>query len=77
MARLLRVSRNTVLMSYEALVDAGLIEAQPGAGMRVNGGPTPIGMHAMSPRNVLRAAHFPIKIVSLTDPDGNPFYLNF
>jgi DNA-binding GntR family transcriptional regulator len=77
MAKLLGVSRNTVLNSYEELVEAGLIDPVPGAGMRVNGGPAPMGLRPMRFRSVLRSAHFPSRIVSLTDPDGNPFYLNF
>jgi hypothetical protein len=77
MAKLLCVSRNTVLTAYEELRAAGLIVVESGAGMRVDGGLPPIGIYARGLRPVIRAAYFPVKILSFTDLDGNPLYLNF
>jgi DNA-binding transcriptional MocR family regulator len=76
MAKLLCVSRNTVLTAYEELRAAGLIVGESGAGMRVDSGLPPIGMYAVGLRPVIRAAYFPEKILLFTDPDGNPLYLN-
>ena len=74
LARLLRVSRNTVLAAYEELAADELIRGIPGAGMRVNG-PSP----AVRPgwRRVMREARYPERIARFGDPDGNPLFLNF
>jgi DNA-binding transcriptional MocR family regulator len=77
MAKLLCVSRNTVLTAYEELRAAGLIVGESGAGMRVESGLPPIGMYVVGLRPVIRAAYFPANIHLFTDPDGNPLYLNF
>ena len=77
MAKLLRVSRNTVLTAYEELMAEGLIVGESGSGMRVNSGLPPISIYAFGLRPVIRAANFPVKIFHLADPDGNPLYLNF
>jgi hypothetical protein len=77
MAKLLCVSRNTVLTAYEELRAAGLIVGESGAGMRVESLLPPIGMYAVGLRPVIRAAYFPVNILLFTDPDGNPLYLNF
>jgi hypothetical protein len=66
-----------VLTAYEELMAEGLIVGESGSGMRVNSGLPPIGMYAVGLRPVIRAANFPVKIFRLTDPDGNPLYLNF
>jgi DNA-binding transcriptional regulator YhcF (GntR family) len=73
MARLLGVSRNTVLAAYEDLAADGLVQGKRGAGMRVGGtASTPVGL-----RHVIRAARYPVRAVGLADPDGNPLYLSF
>jgi GntR family transcriptional regulator/MocR family aminotransferase len=76
LARLLGVSRNTVMTAYDDLVAAGLIRGRRGAGMLVSAS-GPHGVHALDPRQVLRAAQYPIRTLSLVDPDGTPLYLSF
>ena len=76
LARLLGISRNTVLEAYQDLAAEGLILGQPGAGMVV----APAGSHmsgAFDPRRVLRQAQYPARTISLTDPDGTPLYLSY
>jgi len=78
LARLLRVSRNTVLEAYDELVADGLVRGERGAGMRVipiqNGsGP----LTSMGLERVIRAASYPARIAAVSDPDGNPLYLNY
>jgi len=73
MARLLGVSRNTVLAAYEDLAADGLVQGKRGAGMRVSGtASTPVGL-----RHVIRAARYPVRAVGVADPDGNPLYISF
>ncbi|MGH9648798.1 MAG: GntR family transcriptional regulator [Bryobacteraceae bacterium] len=71
MAKLLGVSRNTVLTAYETLAADGLILGKPGVGMRV------IGRSFLSPPRILREARYPEHTVSVADPDGNAVCLNF
>ncbi len=75
MARLLRVSRNTVLAAYDDLAAHDLVRGEPGSGMRVHyGAPAPepswFGL-----RQVIQAAGYPAKVLAVEDPDGNPLYL--
>jgi DNA-binding transcriptional regulator YhcF (GntR family) len=73
MAKLLGVSRNTVLAAYEDLVADGLAQGERGAGMRVSGAvKTSLGL-----RHVIRAARYPARVLAVADPDGNPLYINF
>ena len=74
LARILRVSRNTVLTAYEELVADGLIRGRQGAGIRVNG---PDNVAAPHSRRVLREAQYPERTARLEDCDGNPLLLNF
>jgi DNA-binding GntR family transcriptional regulator len=77
MARLLGVSRNTVLAAFDALAADDLLRGERGAGMRVqNGAPVP-EVTWFGLRQVIRAAGYPARAVTLADPDGNPIYLNF
>jgi DNA-binding transcriptional regulator YhcF (GntR family) len=77
LASVLHVSRNTVLTAYEELAAAGLICAKAGSGIRVSAGVLPAGLFNRGLRRLVRDAHFPARIVSFIDPDGNPLYLNF
>jgi DNA-binding transcriptional regulator YhcF (GntR family) len=77
MAKLLRVSRNTILVAYQELTAAGLTISEPGAATRVDNTAPPIGVRPMRIQTVIRAACFPSKIISFTDLDGNALYLNF
>jgi DNA-binding GntR family transcriptional regulator len=60
MARLLGVSRNTVMVAYDQLVSAGLIRGRRGAGMVV-AAPGTIGLHMLDPQGVLRQAQYPAR----------------
>lgn len=73
LAQRLHVSRNTVLIAYEELATEGLITGQIGSGTRVSGHvPLP---RLPSPREILRASHFPMSSVPFFDPEGNPLRL--
>lgn len=79
MARLLGVSRNTVLAAYDDLAADDLVRGERGAGMRVNGaaqldgsGPTWFRL-----RDVIRASGFPARVLALEDPDGNPLKIQY
>jgi DNA-binding GntR family transcriptional regulator len=74
MARILGVSRNTVLAAYDDLAAEGLARGERGAGMRVAAGP---GMTLFGLRHVIRAAGYPARVLALADPDGNPLLINF
>ena len=74
MAKLLRVSRNTVLLAYDDLAADDLIRGKRGAGMWVNGD-APKELTWFGLRQVIHAAGYPSKILTLDDPDGNPLYI--
>jgi GntR family transcriptional regulator/MocR family aminotransferase len=61
MARLLRVSRNTVLLAYDDLVADNLIRSERGAGIWVNGD-FPRELTWFGLRQVIHAAAYPAKI---------------
>ena len=75
MARLLRVSRNTVLAAYEDLAADDLLRGERGAGMRVNHGPSAPEMTWFGLRHVIRAAGYPARVLVLEDTDGNSLYI--
>ncbi|MFY9727176.1 MAG: winged helix-turn-helix domain-containing protein [Bryobacteraceae bacterium] len=76
MAKLLGVSRNTVLAAYDDLAADGLVRGETGSGMRVNGSaPARSGMF-FGLGHVIRAANYPASVLALADPDGNPIYVN-
>jgi DNA-binding GntR family transcriptional regulator len=77
LARILGVSRNTVLAAYEDLAADGLVRGETGSGMRIN-------RHAPVPqvtlfglRQVIRAAGYPARVLDLADQDGNSLYIRF
>lgn len=72
MARLLHISRNTVLAAYDDLAADGLIRGKQGSGMQV---PTAAAAPATL-RQVIRASGYPERALVVADPDGNPLYLN-
>ena len=77
MARLLGVSRNTVLAAFDDLAADDLLRGEKGAGMRVrNGTPAP-EVTWFGLKQVIRAAGYPARVVELADPDGNPIYLRY
>jgi DNA-binding transcriptional regulator YhcF (GntR family) len=74
MARLLGISRNTVLSAYDDLVASGLIEGQRGSGMRVSA-ESPVAI--FDPRRVLREAQYPARTFGFVDQDGTPMYVSY
>lgn len=84
MARLLGVSRNTVMAAYDELVADGVISGRRGAGMlivadgsRHSGAARAGGLHLFDPQHVLRQAQYPARTVGILDPDGTSLYLAF
>lgn len=75
LARLLGVSRNTVMAAYDDLVAAGLVSGRRGAGMLVAAGPSR-GVHAFDLQHVLRQAQYPMRTIGVADPDGNQLYMS-
>lgn len=69
LARVLDVSRNTILTAYDELKARGLITGRRGAGMRVAPG---AGVTGFDVRRVLREAQYPSRAFVVHDPDGNP-----
>jgi GntR family transcriptional regulator / MocR family aminotransferase len=74
LAAVLGVSRNTVLAAYDELVSNDIIEGSQGSGMRVKGA---VRIPAVNLPNVMRAARYPVRVVFLNDPDGNPLAVNY
>lgn len=74
LARMLGISRNTVLISYETLAAQDLIRSERGSGARVNNR-APVVLPTMA--NLLYEAQYPECITLLSDPDGNPLYLRY
>lgn len=72
LARMLGVSRKTVLIAYENLAAANLIRNAHGSGARVSNA-APVTLPDMT--CVLSAAMYPQTVTLLADPDGNLFYL--
>lgn len=77
MARLLGVSRNTVLAAFDDLAADDLLRGERGAGMRVENGAPAAEVTWFGLKQVIRAAGYPARIVELADPDGNPIYLRY
>jgi len=78
MARILGVSRNTVLNAYEELVADDLITGRVGSGTHVRDVvqvvPRPL---VVDWRSWMRESYFPGRTVTFTDTDGNVLYLNY
>ena len=74
LARVLGVSRNTVLTAYEELKSRALIRGERGAGMRVTAASANRGFDL---RRVMREAHFPSRMIVLNDQDGNQIYVAY
>ena len=74
MAKILGVSRNTVLAAYDDLAADGLVRGETGSGMWV-----PVGENISSPlsglHHLIREAGYPARVLALADPDGNPLYI--
>ena len=73
LARLLGVSRNTVLTAYDELAADGLISGRRGAAMLVTRRSTSLP----DVLRLLRDAPYPSRTLTFTDPDGADLYLNY
>ena len=74
LARLLGVSRNTVLTAYDELAAAGVIEGRRGAAMMVSSSPASAIPNV---HRLLRDAQYPARSVRIGDSDGNDIQLNY
>ena len=74
MAKLVGVSRNTVLAAYDDLAADDLAHGERGSGIRINATREKT-LHGL--RHVIRAARYPTRVLTLSDPDGNPLTVNF
>jgi DNA-binding transcriptional regulator YhcF (GntR family) len=72
LARMLGVSRNTVLVAYETLAADDLIQNAHGSGAHVKNF-APVTLPPMA--GLLSTAMYPEIVTLFSDPDGNPFYL--
>jgi GntR family transcriptional regulator / MocR family aminotransferase len=77
LAKILRVSRNTVVAAYSELIANGLIRAMRGAGVRINGAAPLSGMPPAGMRGLIEAAHFPSRVLQIEDSDANPIYIRY
>ena len=73
LAKLLGVSRNTVLTAYDELAADGLIRGRRGAAMIV--GRRSAGLPDVL--RLLRDAQYPSRTLTIIDPDGAELYLNY
>ena len=73
LARLLGVSRNTVLTAFDELAADGLIRGRRGAATVVTSRRT---TDVPDLRLLLREAQYPARTVAISDPDGAALYLN-
>ena len=77
LAKLLGVSRNTVLKAYADLQADGFIEGRHGSGMRVIQNTAPHAPTWFGLRQAIQASGFPARVVGLEDCDGNAMYIRF
>ena len=75
MAKLLGVSRGTVVDAYESLLAAGLLAASAGSAIRIARSATRVPNLTNLARTV-KAAHYPVRVCRVDDPDGTALYLN-
>ena len=72
MARMLGISRNTVLIAYETLAADDLTHSMHGSGARVKHS----ALVTLPPiARLLSAAMYPQVVTLISDSDGNPLYL--
>jgi DNA-binding transcriptional regulator YhcF (GntR family) len=76
LARMLGVSRNTVVTAYEELAAEGVIEGRAGSRMVVAGQPRG-PMSGFDPVRVLREAQYPQRTLTFEDPDGSAIYISY
>jgi DNA-binding GntR family transcriptional regulator len=76
LAKLLHVSRNTVVDAYERLLEDGLIKTRAGSGIQVDHAGAGMVPNFSNLRRTARAAHYPVRPIRVDDPDGTGLYLN-
>jgi DNA-binding GntR family transcriptional regulator len=77
MARLLRVSRNTVVAAYDDLAADDVVRPERGVGMRINRSALQPRVTWFGLRQVIRAAGYPSRGLEVADTDGNPLHIRF
>ena len=76
LAKLLHVSRNTVLDAFERLLEDNLLQAKAGSGIQVSATASASVPNLSSLRRIAWQAHYPVRILRFDDPDGAMLYLN-
>lgn len=76
LAKMLHVSRNTVVEAYEELLERGLIETRAGSGIRVCSDIQNTIPDFSTLRSTAREAHYPVRTIQFEDLDGTGLYLN-
>jgi len=74
LARLLGVSRNTVLTAFDELAAEGLIQGRRGAATVVT---THRAADVPDLRQLLRDAQYPARTIAISDSDETELYLNY
>ncbi len=75
MAKMLNVSRGTVVDACEALLETGLLVTAAGSGIYVARFSSKIPNFSNLKRTAA-AAHYPARVLPFEDSDGIPLYLN-
>jgi GntR family transcriptional regulator/MocR family aminotransferase len=75
MAKLLTVSRGTVVEAYDALLETGMLLATAGSGIYV-AHRSPNVPNFSNLKQTVAAAHYPARTVRFADCDGTALYLN-
>ncbi len=76
LAKLLNVSRNTVVEAYDKLLENGLVVVKPGSYIKISHAATSTIPTFANLRRTARAAHYPVRTLLFQDLDGTPIYLN-
>jgi DNA-binding transcriptional regulator YhcF (GntR family) len=76
LAKLLHVSRNTVVEAYEKLLADGSITTKPSSGIHITHPVSHTIPNFSNLRLIARAAHYPVRTLACEDPDGTALYLN-
>lgn len=76
LARMLGLSRNTVVTAYETLVADGVIEGRIGSRMIIADRPaSAAAVQRFDPQRIMRDAMYPARTIAVEDPDGASLYL--
>ena len=76
LAKLLNVSRNTVVEAYDKLLENGFAIVKPGSGVKISHAALRTIPNFANLRRTARTAHYPMRTFPFQDPDGTPMYLN-